>query len=87
MLDVEFALIFALVEKIMRYLDGIVRVVHGIFVFVYLTQQGTYLHMHFAFVLQHFEAQGWLLWVIEVLLQIVTLEMINAGLQANRAFL
>lgn len=54
---------------------------------VYLTEQCTYLHMRFAFVLQHFESQRWLLWVVEVLLQIITLKMVYARFQANGALL
>ena len=87
LLDVEFALVLALIEEVMRYLDGIIGVVDRVLMLVYLTEQSANLHMRFAFVLQHFEAKRGLLRVIEVLLEVVALKMVDASLQANGTLL
>ena len=61
--------------------------VDGVLVFVNLTEKGTNLHMRFAFVFQHFQSQRWLLWVVKVLLQVITLKVVDARFQANGALL
>lgn len=67
-------------------LNGLVRVEHSVLVFVDLTEQCTYLHVSFAAVLEHLQFQRWLLWVVEVFLKIVALEVLDACFQADRAF-
>jgi hypothetical protein len=40
----------------------------------------------FAFVFEHLEPKRWLFGVVEVVLEIITLKMVNTGLQADGAF-
>ena len=52
-----------------------------------LTEQGAYLHVRFAFVLQHLEAQGGLFWVVKIVLHIIAFEVFEAGFKADGALL
>ena len=85
LIDVKLTLILALVDKVVRNLDCLIRMEHGVLVLVYLTQEGTYLHVCLAFVFQHFQAERWLLWIAEVLLEVIAVEMVDACFQADGA--
>ena len=41
--------------------------------------------MRLALVLEHLQSQRWLIWVAKVLLQVITIQMIDAGFKADRA--
>lgn len=77
LINIKLTLIFALVNQVMRNLNGLVGVEHCVFVFVDLTQERTNLHVGLAAVLEHLEFQGWLLWVVEVFLKIVAFEVFD----------
>lgn len=54
--------------------------------FVNLRKKGTDLHVRLTLVLKHLEPQRWLCWVVEVLLNVVACQILQALLQTHRAF-
>ena len=50
LVDVELALVLALVEQVVGDLDGVVRVVDCLLVLMDLTQEGADLHVRFALI-------------------------------------
>ena len=82
---IKLTLILALIYQIVSNLNGTVWVEYCLLVLVYLTQESTYLHMCFAFVFQHFQAERWLLWIAEVLLEVITIKMVDACFQTDGA--
>lgn len=59
----------------------------GVFVLVDLAQQGTNLHVSFAFVFQHLQTQRRLFGVAEVPLHVVALKVVQTGFEADGALL
>lgn len=59
----------------------------GVLMLVDLTQESTDLHMSFTFVFEHFQPQRRLLRIIEIFLQVLAIQMIDACLQADGALL
>ena len=56
LLYVELALDLALVQKVVRDLDGVVGMIYSVVMLVDLTEKGADLHVRFAFVLQHLQS-------------------------------
>jgi hypothetical protein len=71
-LGIEHTHLFKVFDQEMCYLDALLCVNHSLFVFVDLGKQRTDLHVCLAFVLKHFQSQGWNQRVVEVLLQVTT---------------
>ena len=60
---------------------------NSIFVLVNLTEQGANLHVRLAAVLEHLQLETGLVWVVEVIAQVVRVEVVDTSFQADRALL
>lgn len=68
-------------------LYGFICVQRSLSVFMDLRQQSTYLHVCLALVLHHFKAKWWLSGVIEIVLNVIASEALEASFKAQSALI
>ena len=60
--------------------NGLIGMHRSLLMFVHLREEGTDLHVSLALVLQHFQLQGGISWIVEVVLDVLAAQVVQAVL-------